>query len=106
MINSHIIPAYYLERFARPSTRGSSSLGRVWVYEKGCEPQDRATSVQGRVNGYFEFVHPDGTKEESFEAVLAQRENECNEILALARSELSGFVNLLADRQRAWEVRG
>ncbi len=88
MINSHIIPAYYLERFARPSSRGLRNPGRVWVYEKGCEPQNRATSVQGRENGYFEFVHEDGTKEESFETALAERENECNHILVQARSPL------------------
>jgi hypothetical protein len=34
------------------------------------------------------FEHPDGTKEESFEAVLAARESECNEVLSLARSKL------------------
>jgi hypothetical protein len=88
LINSHIIPAYYLEQFARPSSRGPRNPGRVWVYEKGCEPQDRATRVQGRENGYFEFVHEDGKKEESFETVLAERENECNDILAQARSPL------------------
>lgn len=88
MINSHIIPAFYLERFARLSTRGPNSPGRVCVYEKGKEPDDRATSVQGRENGYFAHVQPDGTVEESFEAVLAERENECNEVLELARSPL------------------
>jgi hypothetical protein len=46
LINSHIIPAFYLERFARPSARGPRNPGRVWVYEKGHEPDDRATSVQ------------------------------------------------------------
>ncbi len=60
----------------------------MWVYEKDIEPQDRATSVQGRENGYFEFVHEDGTKEESFEVLLAERENECNDILVQARSPL------------------
>jgi hypothetical protein len=44
--------------------------------------------VQGRENGYFEYVTPDGTVEESFETVLAQRENECNGVLELAKSEL------------------
>jgi len=88
LINSHIIPAFYLERFATPSTRGPNNPGRVCVYEKGEEPDDRATSVQGRENGYFAFVQPDGTVEESFEAVLAAREGECNEILELARSPL------------------
>lgn len=88
MINSHIIPAFYLERFARTSPRGLNNPGRIWVYEKGEEPDDRATSVQGRENGYFAYVGPDGTVEESFEFVLAERENECNEVLELARSPL------------------
>lgn len=50
-MNSHIIPAFYLEGFASTSTRGPRGPGRVWVYEKGCEPDERATSVQGRENG-------------------------------------------------------
>ena len=85
-MNSHVIPAFYLERFARPSTRGLRNPGRIWVYEKGKEPDDRATSVQGRENGYFSYTQPDGKTEESFEKVLADREDECNEILRLARS--------------------
>jgi hypothetical protein len=88
LINSHIIPAFYLEQFARPSSRGPRNPGRVWVYKKGHEPDDRASSVQGRENGYFAFVRPDGTSEESFEVLLAEREDECNDILHLAKSEL------------------
>src|SRR5260370_41781988 len=88
LIKSHIIPAFYLERFARPSTRGPHNPGRIWVYEKGNEPDERATSVQGRENGYFAYVTPEGTVEESFEAVLAQREGECNEVIELAKSKL------------------
>lgn len=88
MKNSHIIPAFYLERFARPSVRGPNNPGRVWVYEKGEQPDDRATSVQGRENGYFAYVRPDGTVEETFETVLAKRESECNEVLELARSPI------------------
>jgi Protein of unknown function (DUF4238) len=88
LINSHIIPAFYLERFARPSTRGPQNPGRICVYEKGKEPDDRATSAQGRENGYFAYIAPDGTVEESFETVLAKRESECNNVLELAKSEL------------------
>jgi hypothetical protein len=44
--------------------------------------------VQGRENGYFAYVKPDGTVEESFETVLANREKECNDVLQLAKSEL------------------
>jgi hypothetical protein len=88
MIGSHIIPKFYLEQFATPSNRGKNKPGRVWVYQKGRDPQERATSVQGRENGYFGFVRPDGSIEESFESVLAGRENECNEVLACAKSDL------------------
>jgi hypothetical protein len=87
-LNSHIIPAFYLERFALPSDRGPRNPGRVWVYQKGQEPDQRATSVQGKQNGYFAYVRPDGAEEESFETVLAQRENECNKVLEPARSPL------------------
>jgi hypothetical protein len=59
LINSHIIPAFYLEQFATPSVRGKDKPGRIWVYEKGNEPDERATSVQGREKGYFGFINPD-----------------------------------------------
>lgn len=88
MINSHIIPAFYLEQFAAPSPRGKNKPGRVWVYEKDKGPDERATSVQGREKGYFGFINSDGTLEESFEKTLADREDECNDVLVCARSEL------------------
>ncbi len=93
MIGSHIIPAFYLEQFSTPSDRRKRrgrkvKAGRVWVYERGEEPKHRSTSVQGRENGYFGFILPDGRLNESFEAELARREGECNEVLACARSEL------------------
>jgi hypothetical protein len=88
LINSHIIPAFYLEQFASPSARGKNKPGRLWVYEKDEEPDERATSVQGREKGYFGFVSSDGTIEESFEKTLADREGECNEVLLCARSPL------------------
>lgn len=44
--------------------------------------------MQGRENGYFAYVTPDGTVEESFETVLAKREAECNNVLELAKSDL------------------
>jgi hypothetical protein len=88
MIGSHIIPKFYLEQFATPSNRGENKPGRLWVYQKGKKPQQRATSVQGKENGYFGFIRPDGSLEESFETVLAGRENECNEVLACAKSDL------------------
>lgn len=93
MIGSHIIPAFYLEQFSTPSElrkkRGAKvKAGRVWVYEKGKEPNPRSTSRQGRENGYFGFILPDGSLDEAFESELAKREGECNEVLACARSEL------------------
>ena len=87
-MNSHIIPAFYLERFAVPSNRGPRNPGRVWVYEKGKKPHQRGTTVQGRENGYFAYVRPDGTEEESFEEALARREADCNRVLEPARSPL------------------
>jgi hypothetical protein len=60
----------------------------VWVYEKGKDPKHRSTSRQGRENGYFGFILPDGTLNESVESELAQREGECNEVLVCARSAL------------------
>jgi hypothetical protein len=88
MIGSHIIPRFYLERFATPSERGKGKPGRIWVYEKGKGPTRRATSVQGFENGYFGYVCSDGSLEESFERVLADRENECNNVLVCAASDL------------------
>jgi Protein of unknown function (DUF4238) len=93
MIGSHIIPAFYLEQFSTPSELrkrrgGKVKAGRVWVYEKDEEPKHRSTSRQGRENGYFGFILPDGRLNESFETELATREGECNEVLACARSEL------------------
>ena len=93
MIGSHIIPAFYLEQFSTPSVlrkrRGSKvKPGRVWVYEKGRDPEPRSTSRRGRENGYFGFILPDGTLDESVESELAQREGECNEVLFCARSGL------------------
>ena len=85
MIGSHIIPRFYLEQFATPSKRGPGKPGRIWVYEQNQEPDERATSVQGKEKGYFGYFTPNGTLEESFETVLADRENECNDILACSR---------------------
>jgi hypothetical protein len=88
MIGSHIIPKFYLEQFATPSVRGRSKPGRIWVYEKGKRADERGTSVQGVENGYFGFVGQDGELDESFETVLANLENECNEVLVCAKSDL------------------
>lgn len=89
MIGSHIIPKFYLEQFASPSKR-KNSPGRIWVYEKGKKPDERATSVQGVENGYFAYVRDDadGVLEGEFEKGLAERENECDSVLFCSKSHL------------------
>src|SRR5271169_3099437 len=109
MIGSHIIPKFYLEQFSTPSQRGTGNPGRIWVYERGQELADRATSVQGRENGYFGYYKPDGTVEESFETLLSGYENECNDLLVCAkfdtfhwphgaREKLASYAALLYSR--------
>jgi Protein of unknown function (DUF4238) len=90
-IGSHIIPKFYLEQFAHPAKR-KDKPGRIWVYEKGKQPDERATSVQGVQNGYFGYIRDDGSMdgvlEAAFEKDLAQRENECDEVLFCSKSHL------------------
>src|SRR6266581_33800 len=88
MIGSHIIPKFYLEQFSRPSSRREDKPGQIWVYQKGKKPHQRSTSVQGVENGYFGFIRPDGSLEESFEADLAKHESNCNEVLVCAKIDL------------------
>jgi len=88
MIGSHTIPQFYLKQFATASKRGADKPWRVWVYERGQEPDERGTTAQGVVNGYFGFVQPDGSLDESLEPELAKLENECNDVLAFAKSIL------------------
>jgi hypothetical protein len=84
-IASHIIPKFYLDQFSVPSSRkrkkGPANL--VWVYQKNKTPTQRATVVQGAENGYFAFVRPDGTRDESFETRLADLEGACGDTLVL-----------------------
>lgn len=91
MIGSHIIPKFYLEQFANPAKR-KDKPGRIWVYEKGKQPDERATTVQGAENGYFGYVRDNGTVdgvlEESLEKDLARRENECDTVLVCSKSHL------------------
>jgi hypothetical protein len=84
-IGSHIIPRYYLEQFSVPSAR-KKGPGRVWVYQKRRQPDQRATTVQGFEKGYFAVVQPDGTVDESFETRLAEIEGACNDTLSLAKT--------------------
>jgi len=91
VIGSHIIPKFYLEQFATPSKK-KGKPGRIWVYEKGKEPDERAPSVQGIENGYFAYIRNDGTEdsvlEDAYERDLANRETECDSVLYCSRSHL------------------
>jgi hypothetical protein len=79
---SHIIPKFYLDRFANPPNR-KGGHPHIWVYEKGKEPAYRATRIQGAENGYFAFVRPDAKLDESLEERLAALEGSCLETLEL-----------------------
>ena len=81
-IASHIIPKFYLERFANPPKRRNGQ-NHLWVYEKGRDPHYRATSVQGAENGYFAFVRPDGTLDEALETRLEKLEEACLDTLVV-----------------------
>jgi hypothetical protein len=98
MIGSHTIPKFYLEQFAIPSGR-RRKMGLIWVYEKGKPPDQRATKVQCRVNGYFGSVRPNGSLDESLETKLAELENECNDVLFCATSDLFDWSST-ANRNR------
>src|ERR1700677_335023 len=67
-IGSHVIPRFYLEQFATKRRQGKP--GFVWVYEKGRPPRPSSTKAQGYENGYFTFVHPNGTRDESLKPNL------------------------------------
>jgi len=98
-IRSHTIPRFYLEQFANASER-KGRRGKVWVYQKGKEPQPRATDSQGYECGYFGVVRPDGSLDESLETHLARLEQRCDDILVSSKSELCDWSltnkNLLA----------
>jgi hypothetical protein len=79
---SHVIPKFYLDRFANPPNR-KGGHPHIWVYEKGKEPAYRATRIQGAENGYFAFVRPDAELDESLEERLAALEGSCLETLEL-----------------------
>jgi len=74
-------------------------MGLIWVYEKGKPPDQRATKVQCRVNGYFGSVRPNGSLDESLEPKLADLENECNDVLFCAKSDLFDWSST-ANRNR------
>jgi hypothetical protein len=102
-IGSHTIPRFYLEQFADPPKR-RGRVGKVWVYQKGKQPQQRATDSQGYENGYFGYLRSDGTLDESLEKQLAKLEDECNEILVCAKSELCDLRSLTNRNRLAFYV--
>src|ERR1700730_13243156 len=96
-IGSHIIPRFYLEQFANTD-------GRVWTYEKEKPTHPRSTASQGYENGYFAYVHSDGTKDESFETELAKIEDRCKDTPLCAKSELYDLTALAHKNELALYV--
>src|SRR5438552_13072577 len=92
-IGSHVIPRFYLEQFASANRR-KGKPGSVCVYEKGKPTRPSSTKAQGYENGYFAFVHPDGTKDESFETKLASLEGRYNDALVCAKSRFYDLTSL------------
>src|SRR5579859_1417717 len=85
MINSHIIPNFYLKQFATKKPNGKHY---VWVYEKGKKPHQQWTKNTAYENGYFAYTLPDGTVEESLESVLKTMEEDAADPLVSAKSDL------------------
>jgi hypothetical protein len=96
-IGSHTIPRFYLEQF-------SDAASRVWTYEKEKPTHPRSTTSQGYENGYFAYVHSDGTKDESFEIELAKIEERCDDALVCAKSELYDLSSLAHKNELALYV--
>lgn len=89
MIRSHIIPNFYLKQFVFKKPNGKDY---VYLYEKGQKPTPRWTRKAGCEMGYFGYVLPDGTVEESLEARLADMEKDCSDELVSAKSDLFVFT--------------
>ena len=87
MIASHTIPAFYLKQFSSRAANRKADL--VWVYERNQHPAQRNIRKQGKQNGYFGARGPDGSiDDKEHEKAMARLENECNESLVCARSDL------------------
>jgi hypothetical protein len=102
-IGSHPIPRFYLEQFANPARR-KGRPGRVWTYEKGKPTHPRATDSQGYENGYFAYIKPDGTRDESFENYLAKLEDRCNDALVCAKSQFYDLSSLAHRNELAFYI--
>jgi hypothetical protein len=89
MIKSHVIPQFYLKQFAfmKPNDKHY-----VYLYEKTKEPKDRYTKKVGRIAGYFGYILPDGTLEESMETKLKLLEEDCRDVLVSAQSDFFVFT--------------
>jgi hypothetical protein len=91
MINSHIIPNYYLKQFATLKPNGKHY---VWVHTKGKDPKKppkpthQWTRNTAYENGYFAYTLPGGTVEESLEEVLRLKEEAAADPLVSAKSDL------------------
>jgi hypothetical protein len=104
MIGSHTIPVFYLQQFANLSSRGKKH-GLVWVYEKGKEPQERSLRVQGKEKGYFAVLRDDKSMDdEAAEAAITALENECNDVLFCAKSELFDWSSYAHRKKLAFYV--
>jgi hypothetical protein len=90
MTRSHIIPQFYLKQFAFKKPNGKHY---VYLYERGKEPADRYTKNVGYEPGYFGYVLPDGTLEESLEEKLAVMERDAMDALVSANSDLFVFTH-------------
>ncbi len=111
MIGSHIIPKAYLEQFAIKK-KARDETGRFFVYEKGKQPRRAAPKAEGVENGYFAFVRPDGSIDESLENSLAEFEYTAHELFPLlrhrcfcwdqqSRSVIALYAGLLFARSKA-----
>lgn len=90
MIRSHIIPQFYLKQlaFKKPNNKHY-----VYLYEKGKKPVDRWTKNVGYQLGYFGYVLPDGTVEESLETRLKVLEEDSMDALVSSKSDLFVFTH-------------
>jgi hypothetical protein len=90
MIRSHIIPKFYLKQFAFEKP---NSKYYVYLYEKGKKPADRWIKRVGYELGYFGYVLPDGTFEESLEVRLKALEEDSMEALVSANGDFFVFTH-------------
>jgi hypothetical protein len=104
MIGSHTIPVFYLQQFANESSLGKKH-GLVWVYEKGKDPKERSLRVQGKQKGYFAILQDNKSMDDKApEAAITSLENECNDVLFCAKSELFDWSSYAHRKKLAFYV--